>query len=1058
MNGNSGEESKLPIGRQRKQKCVETTLNSDLWCSSCTKYGEVPNKKGCSGLKVKPPEAECFPVELSCPVPRKRVKTERFSEQDFDTSHLSNMDRPRVLEGEQSTQLNTQSTLTAFVRKAEVNTMCDKLLSSQNSSSAIELNPVVPLTDVRNVLNSITASYGTQIDTLKTELQKNQLQLVQTKKSLNEAKLELALQISQKTLDSIRSSVRPSITALVGDGFGSDRSLRRYTKDVVDVIKEKCGPENYVKQLELAQAVASKLSVTISAGIPEKDVKVALAVVDSIRSFCNTLKEKHKGRYTNSNRAAFQGLCSALALDGEDHTVSLARKAAAVGVKAKHLTAARNRFEDWISGDMDYLVALRGKQRADKTPDEVVEFIIESWCDESITRESECTTDVLKAQWDRKTNTTLYRIRFMESPQYVLANKIIAMVAKNFPAEYKYADGSIGSAPFSIGKTFVEALKPFFVQEKDRALCLCHYHLEWDYICGALWTYRKALKEQRLCFCSCENSKDSHSIYRQLLCPYAEFADRKCLHGDCMQCQGLLGLKMCEEEKNQQLQVKWMRWGTVEYVDKKGDTKTKSDFCEVRTPIGELLQKLKDIKVRFAVHHDCMKWQAADWHYVQENLPRKYFASVQDFSENLALEVAMEHQSKYYTQVGVTLYGAVLLFNIEDVQDSFIERAGWGSGAAIIDHFNCHHLPHIIYVTVCVVSDDLKHNPAFVQHVNDKIISPWVKSEVMDEQPIGHLARSDGAPTQFDNCHQYVWISKHQAKIGWKLDWSLHCECHGKDKVDPELGTGKNIIRVAQLEQSTSNCGHQISNYTEVAQKLIENWEHPKTHFIYARKCKGVFARKVFSLPAKLVKQHIQRGQTVTGSKPCRQFSDVGVEGDVLMGYRSCHMCPGCLLLNPLECKNTVIAGPRDVVHLKAEGGKVVARVSESKLQERGRELAQDIQPGQIIVVELAHENQPWMLGVVEESCLYTVEKDFKCWFGEIKAGDEVVDVQKLEPNAPGSKTFHKTDRIFPVFVEDIRMINVVMMDKSRGKAADQRGKYELSEETRAHIDALMYT
>ena len=104
---------------------------------------------------------------------------------------------------------------------------------------------------------------------------------------------------------------------------------------------------------------------------------------------------------------------------------------------------------------------------------------------------------------------------------------------------------------------------------------------------------------------------------------------------------------------------------------------------------------------------------------MQENLPRKYFASVQDFSENLALEVAMEHliQSKYYTQVGVTLYGAVLLFNIEDVQDSFIERAGWGSRAAIIDHFNCRHLPHIIYVTMCVVSDDLKYNPAFVQHV-----------------------------------------------------------------------------------------------------------------------------------------------------------------------------------------------------------------------------------------------------------------------------------------------------------------------------------------------------
>ena len=66
--------------------------------------------------------------------------------------------------------------------------------------------------------------------------------------------------------------------------------------------------------------------------------------------------------------------------------------------------------------------------------------------------------------------------------------------------------------------------------------------------------------------------------------------------------------------------------------------------------------------------------------------------------------------------------------------------------------------------------------------------------------------------------------------------------------------------------------------------------------------------------------------------------------------------------------------------------------------------------------------------------------------------------MQKLEPNAPGSKTFHKTDRIFPVFVEDIRIIKVIMMNKSKGKAADQRGKYELREETRDHIDALMHS
>jgi hypothetical protein len=33
---------------------------------------------------------------------------------------------------------------------------------------------------------------------------------------------------------------------------------------------------------------------------------------------------------------------------------------------------------------------------------------------------------------------------------------------------------------------------------------------------------------------------------------------------------------------------------------------------------------------------------------------------------------------------------------------------------------------------------------------------------------------------------------------------------YGKGKVDPELGNAKNVICVAQLKQSASNCGHHI--------------------------------------------------------------------------------------------------------------------------------------------------------------------------------------------------------------------------------------------------------
>ena len=87
------------------------------------------------------------------------------------------------------------------------------------------------------------------------------------------------------------------------------------------------------------------------------------------------------------------------------------------------------------------------------------------------------------------------------------------------------------------------------------------------------------------------------------------------------------------------------------------------------------------------------------------------------------------------------------------------------------------------------------------------------------------------------------------------------------------------------------------------------------------------------------------------------------------------------------------------------------------------------------------------MLGIVEESALYKIESDFTCWFGEMHVGDVVVDVQKLEPISPGSKIFLKADWIFPVFAEDIRMINIEL-DTRVG---------ERTQRVRARLDTIMY-
>ena len=130
--------------------------------------------------------------------------------------------------------------------------------------------------------------------------------------------------------------------------------------------------------------------------------------------------------------------------------------------------------------------------------------------------------------------------------------------------------------------------------------------------------------------------------------------------------------------------------------------------------------------------------------------------------------------------------------------------------------------------------------------------------------------------------------------------------------------------------------------------------------------------------------------------------------------------------------------------------------INESKLQSRGRVLGARAEVKSYICVELELEKQPWCLGEVVEKAR-ELTASIMSRMGVIEAGDVVIDIQKLEPTSPGSRTFVKSDRIFAVHVENICMINIKMIDKTRGRSADQRGRFELSAETKATIDSIMY-
>lgn len=112
-----------------------------------------------------------------------------------------------------------------------------------------------------------------------------------------------------------------------------------------------------------------------------------------------------------------------------------------------------------------------------------------------------------------------------------------------------------------------------------------------------------------------------------------------------------------------------------------------------------------------------------------------------------------------------------------------------------------------------------------------------------------------------------------------------------------------------------------------------------------------------------------------------------------------------------------------------------------SHLARRGIELSKKLKNGDFIIVEVDDKSEPWMLGrvLIEDrqnigpyvATDHVEEKDN--WMGRIEPGDSVIQVEKLEPIAPGSREFKFPNpnalsaevmkmKTFAVFVEDIRV------------------------------------
>ena len=238
------------------------------------------------------------------------------------------------------------------------------------------------------------------------------------------------------------------------------------------------------------------------------------------------------------------------------------------------------------------------------------------------------------------------------------------------------------------------------------------------------------------------------------------------------------------------------------------------------------------------------------------------------------------------------------------------------------------------------------------------------------------------------------------------------------------------MVLSAMLTESDVEQSKRIESAKAAADFLRENYSKPYVN-ILAKKGVGILKRVVVFVPSSgpgSIDRNILKFKTLKGSKPYRQFTYVGVPGVVDIRLASCHECTGCRVLSArAACVNVDICGPVERVALEPEAVSE-RRLTRHALEERGVSLCEEIDEGALVAVKLTFDAEVFMLGVVVpgpdgDEGVYRVMEKSQSYMGRLEPGDLVIQVRIFEPTQNGSNLFRLTEKEFPVFIEDVRLI-----------------------------------
>lgn len=250
----------------------------------------------------------------------------------------------------------------------------------------------------------------------------------------------------------------------------------------------------------------------------EKSQEAWTYIRNSLKAFFERLKDQYRGRYPNHIRAAQQAVSAAIANavpPRKLHVVAQEVNARLLALASvEQLAIGREHWADWVAGNRESLMDLRGKIRKDSMDEAWIEFAISVWVDN--TRRSERAKDTSVHNPNDKSDKKLYPIHWLE----MRISDIHALILEEGRRKFNKAPVTAAEAtelnPVSAGVEFhfswwyTSKVRPFFVKDGGRDVCVCVYHLRWDLFIETLFHYVKRLRgDLKLCKCQHTNHRNA---------------------------------------------------------------------------------------------------------------------------------------------------------------------------------------------------------------------------------------------------------------------------------------------------------------------------------------------------------------------------------------------------------------------------------------------------------------------------------------------------------------------------------------------------------------------